>query len=136
MIGSDPRFPGQQFSEIDIMKANGFSTRNELARMATRRSLLVAIAAVLLSIPIFAGLSFVPDSTFKDSNLNGWRPLGDASWHAQAGEITGAVKAGRRRRLAVPRPSLSGCRFPRTVPLHRRLPGRRADPRGEDSRGL
>src|ERR1700688_691829 len=53
-----------------------------------------AIAAVLLSIPVFAGLTFIPDSTFKGSTLNGWHPLGDASWHAQAGEITGTVKPG------------------------------------------
>jgi hypothetical protein len=76
------------------MQAKAFSRRSAIARVATRRSVTVAIAAGLLSIPIFAGLSFIPDSTFKDSNLNGWRPLGDASWHAQSGEITGAVKPG------------------------------------------
>jgi hypothetical protein len=76
------------------MQANGFSLRSAMARMATRPFLAVAIAAVLLSIPTFAGLSFIPDSTFKGSNLNGWHPLGAASWRAQAGEITGAVAPG------------------------------------------
>src|SRR6202035_3598397 len=41
-----------------------------------------------------AGLTFIPDATFKGSTLTGWHPLGDAAWLAQAGEITGTVKPG------------------------------------------
>jgi hypothetical protein len=33
--------------------------------------------------------SFVPDYLFKDSNLNGWRKLGQAGWRADGGEIVG-----------------------------------------------
>ena len=81
------------------MQPNGFSPRDAMARKATRRSgghgyVAAAIAAVLLSIPVFAGLTFIPDSTFKGSTLTGWHPLGDAAWRAQAGEITGTVKPG------------------------------------------
>ncbi len=66
------------------MQANGFSLR----------SCAAAIAAVSLSLPVFAGLTFIPDSTFQGSSLSGWHPVGDASWHAQAGEITGTVAPG------------------------------------------
>jgi hypothetical protein len=70
------------------MQANGFSQRHAMARESA------AIAAVLLSIPVFAGLTFVPDSTFKGSSLTGWHSIGDAAWRAQAGQITGTVKPG------------------------------------------
>ena len=81
------------------MRANGFSPRNAMARTATRRPdghgyLAAAAAAVLFSIPVFAGLTFIPDATFKGSSLNGWHSLGDAVWRAQTGEITGTVKPG------------------------------------------
>ncbi len=77
----------------------GFSPRNAMARTATRRPdrrgyLAAAAAAVLFSIPVFAGLTFIPDSTFKGSSLAGLHSLGDAVWRAQAGEITGTVKPG------------------------------------------
>ncbi len=70
-----------------------------MARTATRRPdargyFAAAAAAVLFSIPVFAGLTFIPDSTFKGSSLNGWHSLGDAVWRAQAGEITATVKPG------------------------------------------
>src|SRR5688572_4119317 len=34
-----------------------------------------------------ASKNFVPDVTFKGSNLSGWRPLGEAKWRAENGEI-------------------------------------------------
>jgi Domain of Unknown Function (DUF1080)/FG-GAP-like repeat len=59
-----------------------------------RRARAAAIGAVLLAAPIYAGLTFIPDSTFKGSSLAEWHTLGDASWRAQAGEIVGTVKPG------------------------------------------
>jgi len=35
------------------------------------------------------GPSFVPDSTFKGSSLEDWRPLGNAKWRATNGQLTG-----------------------------------------------
>lgn len=37
--------------------------------------------------------SFIPDYTFKGSNLNGWHVLGDAEWQASNGELIGKAKA-------------------------------------------
>ena len=34
-----------------------------------------------------ANQNFVPDATFKGSDLKGWHTLGEAEWHAQNGEI-------------------------------------------------
>jgi len=62
--------------------------------LAGKRGRTAAIAAVLLAAPIYAGLTFIPDSSFKGSSLAEWHTLGDASWHAQAGEIVGTVKQG------------------------------------------
>ena len=74
------------------MRANGFSPRHVIARSAARRGYLAAIvAAVLLSIPVFAGLTFIPDSTFSGSSLKGWHLLGEAAWRAHDGEITGTA---------------------------------------------
>src|SRR5262249_28323970 len=53
-----------------------------------------AVAAALFAVPVFAGLTFIPDSTFKGSNLNGWHPMGAAAWRARDGEITGTPKDG------------------------------------------
>ena len=55
---------------------------------------IVALAALLMA-PVFgAGPTFFPDKTFKGSSLAGWHTLGQAEWHAQNGEITGAAKSG------------------------------------------
>jgi hypothetical protein len=48
---------------------------------------------VFLAVPLFAGLSFIPDTTFTGSSLSAWHTLGGASWNAREGEITGTVKA-------------------------------------------
>jgi hypothetical protein len=40
------------------------------------------------------GLSFLPDQTFKGSTLSGWHLLGDATWQASNGELTGKANAG------------------------------------------
>src|SRR6266446_2888540 len=53
-----------------------------------------AIAVVLISAPVFAGVTFIPDSTFKGSSLTGWHILGQADWRAQGGELIGTAKAG------------------------------------------
>ena len=60
----------------------------------TRYGRAAGVAAVLLAAPIYAGLTFIPDSTFKGSSLAEWHTLGEASWRAQAGEIVGTVKPG------------------------------------------
>src|SRR6202140_1689050 len=59
-----------------------------------QRSLAAAFAAALCAATMFAGLTFIPDSTFTGSSLTGWHPLGDASWKAQSGEIIGTVATG------------------------------------------
>ncbi|HCN82850.1 MAG TPA: hypothetical protein DIT07_04415, partial [Sphingobacteriaceae bacterium] len=38
-----------------------------------------------------AGLSFIPDFTFKGSSLAAWNSIGDASWLAENDEITGSA---------------------------------------------
>jgi hypothetical protein len=60
----------------------------------TRYGRAAGVAAMLLAAPIYAGLTFIPDSTFKGSSLAEWHTLGEASWRAQAGEIVGTVKPG------------------------------------------
>jgi hypothetical protein len=70
--------------EMNIVKTKEFRKRGRAA----------AVAAVLLAAPIYAGLTFIPDSTFKGSSLAEWHTLGEASWRAEAGEIVGTVKPG------------------------------------------
>src|ERR1700722_3390862 len=42
------------------------------------------------------GLSFMPDFSFKGSSLDGWHPLGSASWQAPEGEISaGEISAAK-----------------------------------------
>ncbi len=41
-----------------------------------------------------AGLTFIPDYTFKDASLKGWRTLGGADWKAEKGEITATATPG------------------------------------------
>ena len=63
--------------------------------MLIERFSRVAASAVVLSLAVFAaGPTFVPDSTFKGSSLEGWQPLGDVDWKAQNGEILATPKAG------------------------------------------
>ena len=40
-----------------------------------------------------AGPTFRPDYVFQGSSLNGWRPIGQADWRAQNGEIVGTPKS-------------------------------------------
>lgn len=55
----------------------------------------LATAGLLILTPLFGvGPSFKPDVTVKGSVLSGWRPLGQAAWKAQDGEITGTAKPG------------------------------------------
>ncbi|MFP5207141.1 MAG: family 16 glycoside hydrolase, partial [Acidobacteriota bacterium] len=58
--------------------------------MMKKRFLLSAALALLGATPMFAaGPSFHPDVTFSGSSLSGWHTLGQASWRAENGEITG-----------------------------------------------
>src|SRR5580704_12205715 len=67
-------------------------------QMSLKRVYLIAAASaatLLLLTPLFGvGPSFKPDATVKGSSLTGWHVLGQASWKAQAGEITGTLKPG------------------------------------------
>ena len=48
------------------------------------------LAALIVALPLAGeGPSFIPDSTFKGSNLQDWHPLGQAKWHATNGQLTG-----------------------------------------------
>lgn len=58
------------------------------------------VAAACLALPLlaqvrFVGPSFIPDTTVKATNLNGWHTVGAANWKAENGEIIGkAAEAG------------------------------------------
>jgi hypothetical protein len=54
----------------------------------------VALLAAPTSIGSAASKNFVPDVVFKGSSLTGWRPLGQADWRAENGEIVGTPKGG------------------------------------------
>lgn len=42
----------------------------------------------------YFGQTFIPDQTFKGSDLMGWHTFGNAEWHAHNGKVTGTVKSG------------------------------------------
>lgn len=50
---------------------------------------LTVIPSLQSQEPPLGGPSFIPDSTFHGSNLDGWRPLGQADWRISEGEIIG-----------------------------------------------
>src|SRR5258706_14766822 len=81
-----------------MMKIDGFLRRKAVPQKVKRASdshrCLAGAIAILLALPAFAGLTFIPDSTFKGSSLAGWHTLGDTAWRAQDGEIVGTVKQG------------------------------------------
>ena len=61
--------------------------------MANKRTLWVTIGSFAIIAGLFgAGPTFRPDVAFKGSALTGWHTLGDATWRAQNGEITGTPK--------------------------------------------
>ena len=51
----------------------------------------VGLGTLIAAVPT----SFVPDSTFRGSSLEGWHTLGEAGWRAQNGEIIGTPKSAR-----------------------------------------
>ena len=55
---------------------------------------LITVAAIcVIASAIFAqSQNFVPDVTFTGSVLTGWHTLGEADWHADHGQISGAPK--------------------------------------------
>jgi hypothetical protein len=60
--------------------------------MRKTRLVLAAVAAAVAAFftPVQgAGPSFIPDLRFEGSTLDGWTPLGQATWTAADGEITG-----------------------------------------------
>lgn len=63
--------------------------------MTDKRAWMIAITGLSLWISASGtGPTFVPDRTFKGSNLSGWRVLGQADWRAQNGELIGTPKQG------------------------------------------
>ncbi len=62
--------------------------RRPFPRLAARHVGLLAA----LAFSSFAAVTptFVPDITFKGSSLSGWHTLGNASWQAKNGELTGS----------------------------------------------
>jgi hypothetical protein len=56
-------------------------------------ALVVALVALTSFVAAVAG-NFAPDAVFSGSTLTGWRPLGQAQWRAQNGEIVGTAKSG------------------------------------------
>lgn len=63
-------------------------------RLGACRAALVAVALLLTAGLSGASKNFAPDATFTGSSLTGWRPLGQADWRAENGEIIGTPKAG------------------------------------------
>src|SRR5215212_8977758 len=63
-------------------------------RLGAWRASLVAVALLLTAGLSGASKNFAPDATFTGSRLTGWRPLGQAEWRAENGEIIGTPKAG------------------------------------------
>jgi hypothetical protein len=62
--------------------------------MLDKRFLLFAAFVLLGTVPMFAaGPSFHPDVTFHGSSLSGWHTLGQASWHAENGELIGTPQS-------------------------------------------
>ena len=58
--------------------------------MPRKRALLLATATLAVFARLSGtGPSFHPDSTFNGSTLTGWHTLGNATWQAQNGVITG-----------------------------------------------
>ena len=53
----------------------------------------VSLLSALLSSIGAATHDFIPDFAFHGSSLDGWRPLGQASWHADNGEIVATPQA-------------------------------------------
>ena len=63
--------------------------------MFNKRALLSVAFVLLVTVSMFAaGPSFHPDVTFHGSSLAGWHTLGQASWHAENGELTGTPQSG------------------------------------------
>ena len=65
--------------------------------MYYRRAFAIGVAAVSLLVTAALAANptvFIPDWTFKGSNLTGWHVLGQASWSAQNGELIGKAKEG------------------------------------------
>ena len=61
-----------------------------------RISSSITLAAVVVGASLVNGASnnFVPDVVFSGSTLNNWKPIGQANWRAQNGEIIGSGSGG------------------------------------------
>ena len=116
-----------------MVNPNNFPRRNVNAArgplLSCSRGRMALIAVVLLSAPIYAGLTFVPDSTFQGFEPCGmalaWRRLVECS----SGRDCRNGETRRQRRLALPESVLPRRWFSRFIPLHRRLQSWSADSR-------
>ena len=57
------------------------------------KAIAVGMVILVAAFPSAASKNFVPDVTFKGSSLSGWRPIGQADWRAQDGEIIATPKS-------------------------------------------
>jgi hypothetical protein len=62
-------------------------------------ALTTALGALMVAVSASAQQAatptdFVPDYTFKGSQLTGWRPMGQADWKAENGELVGTPRGG------------------------------------------
>ena len=64
-----------------------------LYRAGARSAALLGVAFLLTSALSGASKNFAPDATFTGSSLTGWRPVGQADWRAENGEIIGTPKS-------------------------------------------
>jgi hypothetical protein len=65
---------------------------SEINIVNVKRFVLIAGVALSTALTFGAGLTFIPDSTFQGSALTGWQMLGQATWSAKSGELTGTPK--------------------------------------------
>lgn len=69
-------------------------TSTRLPAMGLLATAIVTALCVWSADVFSAGPSFRPDVTFGGGSLAAWRPLGDADWRAENGEIVGTPKQG------------------------------------------
>jgi hypothetical protein len=61
--------------------------------MSPAKMMTVGLVLLVAAFPSAASKNFKADVTFKGSSLSGWRPLGQADWRAQDGEIIATPKS-------------------------------------------
>jgi hypothetical protein len=93
---------------------------------------IAAFSMVALALVVGSGPSFRPTTTLKGSSLAGWHSLGDATWTAVNGEITGTPKEPNGGWLVLDQ-SFQDVGFSLRTQVLGRMRDRRAHPGGEDT---